>query len=217
MGIILDFHDCLLRDEDLVTLNEGEWVNDNIIQFAMEYLRRTLLTTVDYVLLVDPAVTQIVKLADARSVATVLDSLNCKHTDWIFYVINDSLSTTSSGGSHWSLLVMSLTREKSYHLDSLPSEGNYGCALKIADAMAEHCDRNGLRTVLQTNVAKQRNSCDCGLYVIVFLEILCKNLFETKGSALMLDSVASESVSSLVLSKRSVLKKLIGKLSNVDS
>jgi len=37
-AVVLDYYDCLLRNSDLLLLNESHWLNDNIIGFAFEYV-----------------------------------------------------------------------------------------------------------------------------------------------------------------------------------
>jgi len=37
-AIVLDYYDCLLRRSDLLLLNESQWLNDNILGFAFEYV-----------------------------------------------------------------------------------------------------------------------------------------------------------------------------------
>ena len=37
-AVVLDYYDCLLRSSDLMLLNESQWINDNLIGFAFEYV-----------------------------------------------------------------------------------------------------------------------------------------------------------------------------------
>jgi len=37
-AVVLDYYDSLLRNSDLVLLNESHWINDNLIAFAFEYV-----------------------------------------------------------------------------------------------------------------------------------------------------------------------------------
>ena len=37
-AVVLDYYDCLLRNSDLILLNESHWINDNLIGFAFEYV-----------------------------------------------------------------------------------------------------------------------------------------------------------------------------------
>lgn len=34
--VVLSFHDSLLHDSDVLLLNEGQWLNDNLIGFMFE-------------------------------------------------------------------------------------------------------------------------------------------------------------------------------------
>jgi Ulp1 family protease len=37
-SVVLSFHDSLLRNSDYELLDEGRWLNDNVIAFAFEYV-----------------------------------------------------------------------------------------------------------------------------------------------------------------------------------
>jgi len=37
-AVVLNYYDCLLRTSDLMLLNESQWINDNLIGFAFEYV-----------------------------------------------------------------------------------------------------------------------------------------------------------------------------------
>lgn len=37
-SVVLSFHDSLLRNSDYELLDEGRWLNDNVIAFAFEFV-----------------------------------------------------------------------------------------------------------------------------------------------------------------------------------
>ncbi|KAF5395512.1 Sentrin-specific protease 8 [Paragonimus heterotremus] len=213
MTTVLNYFDCLLRKDDFETLAEGCWINDNIISFVLEYLRHNVLLKRNDILLLDPPLTQIVKLSDTDSAFSLLDSLNCRDKDWIFHVINDSPSATKSGGTHWSLLLVSRPLSATYHLDSLSSDANCDSAGLVARSMALYFNNPALENVQRLDVVEQINSSDCGVYTIVFLEFLCSKLLDNdtswKDTGLVSDFFHQQTAS-----KRNRLKQLISSLSS---
>ncbi|KAF7246076.1 hypothetical protein EG68_10290 [Paragonimus skrjabini miyazakii] len=167
MTTVLNYFDCLLRKDDFETLAEGCWINDNIISFVLEYLRHNVLLKRNDILLLDPPLTQIVKLSDTDSAFSLLDSLNCRDKDWIFHIINDSPSATKSGGTHWSLLLVSRPLCATFHLDSLSSDANCDSAGLVARSMALYFNNPTLENVQRLDVVEQINSSDCGVYTIM--------------------------------------------------
>lgn len=116
--VVLSFHDTLLRESDLELLSGRHWLNDALIAFWLEYIQHTLFPDQHRVLCVSPEVTQLLKLGDQGEICVFLDPLEANHKDYILLPVNDNMSTVSSGGSHWSLLVFSRFDSKWYHYDS---------------------------------------------------------------------------------------------------
>ncbi|CAH8486943.1 unnamed protein product [Dicrocoelium dendriticum] len=207
MGVVLDYFDCLLRSDDFETLNEGHWINDNILSFVLEYMRRTVFGEHSNILFLDPSVTQLVKLGDYTSVTDLMESLGSSGKSWIFCIVNDSMSTFCEG-THWSLLVLSPTLGEAYHLDTLQSDANYRSAVKVATALAAYYQKPDLVYVKHLPVVVQNNSCDCGIYTIVFLELICSHL-STNDLSWRDTGLLSDSLHELAASKRGALKLLI--------
>lgn len=215
-SIVLSYHDCLVRERDLRTLDEGCWLNDVILSFGYEYLTRSLLKDHSRLLLVDPPVTQLLKLSDSASASFLLDSLGCKTVDWIFFLVNDSDSRQSAGGSHWTLLVISLMFGRSYHLDPLYSKFNFDAASRIAHHVAAYCKKPKLSDVVQLDVVKQQNACDCGLYCLVFTEQLCSYILDDR-SEWQVSGLVHPDIHQLAARKRSELSSCIRMLARSES
>ncbi|KAA3672186.1 sentrin-specific protease 8 [Paragonimus westermani] len=213
MTTVLNYFDCLLRKDDFETLNEGCWINDNIISFVLEYLRHNMLMKRSDILLLDPPLTQIIKLSDPHTSFSLLDSLNCIDKDWIFHILNDSPSPTESGGTHWSLLLVSRSLSATYHLDSLSSGANCDSARLVARSMALYFNNPAFEKVQRLDVVEQINSSDCGVYTIVFLEFLCSKLLDNDTSWKN-TGLVSEFFHQQTASKRNSLKQLISSLSS---
>ncbi|CAH8527725.1 unnamed protein product [Heterobilharzia americana] len=211
--VVLSYHESLLHNSDLDTLREGHFVNDNIITFHLEYLRHTKLCQSHNILLMDPAASHLLKLMEKESVGLVLDPLECGTRDWIFLVINDAVSRVSSGGSHWSLLVYSPFFKCAYHLDSLDSTPNYSEAISLSHKLSNYLGIS-LVNVKPLDVLKQNNGYDCGIFCMVFIEIICDMIL--KGDVSWQSGLPSELVSHQVTSKRKSLLECISNLCSAN-
>ncbi|KAK4472009.1 hypothetical protein MN116_005385 [Schistosoma mekongi] len=212
--IVLNFHESLLRKDDLETLEEGCFVNDNIITFQLEYLRHTKLCHSSNILLIDPAASQLLKLVDVESAGMVLDPLECKSKDWVFIVVNDSTSQDSSGGCHWSLLVYSPLLVCAYYFDSLNSSPNYSQAVLLCDKLSTYFGVSSVDVNLP-NVIKQSNGYDCGIFCMVFIETICDMILENDFSWRV--TLAFDKVSRQVMCKRKSLLECINGLRTSDA
>ncbi|ORY53732.1 hypothetical protein BCR33DRAFT_844990 [Rhizoclosmatium globosum] len=89
--VLVTLGDVSLRKSDLVLLNDGEWLNDAVIQFALERLELDGAVDRRRTALVGPAVVHLLRHIDdedfARSVANPL-KLESKET--VFLPVNDS-------------------------------------------------------------------------------------------------------------------------------
>ncbi|CAH8523142.1 unnamed protein product [Schistosoma intercalatum] len=212
--VILNYYESLLHRDDLDTLKEGCFVNDNIITFHLEYLRHTKLCHSSNILLMDPAVSQLLKLMDEESIRLVLDPLEFKSKDWVFLVINDSASRVSSGGCHWSLLVYSPLLVHGFYLDSLNSSPNFSEAITLCNKLCTYLGVSFVDIKLP-NVIKQNNGYDCGIFCMVFIEIICDMIL--KGDMSWQMSLSTDMVSHQVMHKRKSLLECIYGLSTANA
>ena len=98
--IILSYHDTTIRKSDLYTLEDQIWLNDPIISFWFEYLQNVTFDGNTSLLFVNPAVTQLIKMGDAKDVPIFLDHLGLRHKEYIFLPISNNVSACKAGGSH---------------------------------------------------------------------------------------------------------------------
>ncbi|VDQ10059.1 unnamed protein product [Trichobilharzia regenti] len=213
-GIILNYHESLLYHDDLDTLREGNFINDNIITFQLEYLRHTKLSQSQSILLVDPAASHLLKLMDEEHVGIVLDPLDCNKKDWIFLVINDAVSRVSSGGSHWSLLIFSPLIKNAFYLDSLECTPNYLQAVMLSKKLSTYLGIS-LVNVEKIDVVKQNNGYDCGIFCMVFIETICDMIL--KGDMCWHQGLDSKLILSLVVHKRKSLLDCINSLCSTQN
>jgi len=180
--VVLDYGDILLRRGDVLSLMEGEWLNDQVISFYFEYLKTS--SKFSNLLGVELLHTSLVHLIscmpDQDQVDMILEPLALAQKDLVFAAVNDSEDTSQpDSGSHWSLLVCERTRGafSFYHFDSM-GDSNRAPALALAAKLRGHLGSGGsLESV--SEIPRQTNCHDCGVYVLAVAEAILK---EREGS-----------------------------------
>ncbi|KAG6965909.1 hypothetical protein JG688_00007000 [Phytophthora aleatoria] len=178
---VLNYHDVQLYESDVALFAGREWLNDNAINFYLQYLTQTV--ALCNVLLMDPAVVscllhQCEDEDEYQDLAAGLD-LTSRQLCIIPVTDNDALGGDSS---HWSLLLYS--DGKFQHFDS-SSGHNKHRARRVAEsfelllqAAGKHDGdgATGINTRLVEEVQdapQQQNGYDCGMYVLVLAEYFC--------------------------------------------
>lgn len=97
-------------------------------------------------------------------------------TTHIFLPINDCRNPSQAeGGSHWSLLLVSITDRVAFHYDSL-NPSNINDARSVAGKLGQLLNKN-LQFINLADSPQQRNSNDCGVFVCVIMRhLLLKKL-----------------------------------------
>ena len=99
---------------------------------------------------------------------------NFSQTTHIFLPINDNKDPNMpEGGSHWSLLVVSIADNVSFHYDSLNS-ANAREGRRISDKLGQLLGRN-LEFKDLDDSPQQLNTCDCGVFVCLTMRHLLVN------------------------------------------
>jgi sentrin-specific protease 8 len=92
-------------------------------------------------------------------------------TTHIFLPINDARNVSvAEGGSHWSLLLVSVIDGVAFHYDSM-TLSNYNEARLATDKLSRLLGRQ-LRFMNLDDSPQQENSSDCGVYVCIQLRHL---------------------------------------------
>lgn len=167
----LSYYDIRLTKEDVDTL-KNDWLTDNTIAFWEEYLEREELCKYpsSHIVLLRPSMAFM--LMQTPNPLTVKDALpDFSQTTHVFLPINDARSVTlAEGGSHWSLLLVSIIDGTAFHYDSLmPS--NYNEARLATNKLSILIGRN-LQFVNLDDSPQQENSNDCGIYVCIQMRYL---------------------------------------------
>ncbi|KAK6538176.1 hypothetical protein TWF694_011058 [Orbilia ellipsospora] len=177
----LSYHDICLWQEDINCL-ENDWLTDNNIAFWEEYLERETLSHTsasNSILLLRPSMTFLLKCES--NILNILSALpqttNITH---IFLPINDNSNPNlPEGGSHWSLLVVSLKDRVAFHYDSLGGANNRH-AREVCKKVGVwvYRDENSLQFYdLGEDTPQQTNTYDCGVHVCLNMRhLLVKRL-----------------------------------------
>ncbi|KAG5933198.1 hypothetical protein E4U60_004627 [Claviceps pazoutovae] len=192
----LSYYDVLLTVEDIKSL-KNDWLTDNNIAFWEEYLERETLPRYPQakIILLRPSMTfLLMKEPDMRHIKSALpDFSSVTHA---FLPINDNRNVgVAEGGSHWSLLLVSILDGIAFHYDSLGG-ANYAEANLAARKMSEICGRP-LRFINLDDSPQQENGSDCGVFVCLLMRhLLVKRLLSANAREKVSMSMAGKTVDS---------------------
>lgn len=104
------------------------------------------------------------------------------HTTHVFLPINDNIDVTQAeGGSHWSLLLVSIIDGVSFHYDSMSNANDRearSTTLKFEELIGKK-----LRYIAMLDSPQQENGSDCGVFVCVLMKhLLLKRLLRADSS-----------------------------------
>ncbi|KAK5988562.1 NEDD8-specific protease 2 [Cladobotryum mycophilum] len=192
----LSYYDVLLTVEDIKSL-KNDWLTDNNIAFWEEYLEHEILPRYPQarIILLRPSMTfLLMKEPDMRHVRAALpDFSKVTHA---FLPINDNRNVgLAEGGSHWSLLLVSVLDGVAFHYDSLGG-ANYAEANLATRKLAEVVGRS-LRFVNLEDCPQQDNGSDCGVFVCLLMRhLLVKRLLAAGAREKVSMSMAGKMVDS---------------------
>jgi sentrin-specific protease 8 len=147
------------------------------IAFWEEFLEREVLSKYPqaHIVLLRPSMTfLLMKNKDTEMVRSALPDF--KHITHIFLPINDNRNVSQAeGGSHWSLLLVSILDGVAFHYDSLDGANNNE-AWEASKRLSSVLGRP-LRFHHLADCPQQENGSDCGVYVcIIMRHLLVKRL-----------------------------------------
>ncbi|NXG53740.1 SENP8 protease, partial [Psilopogon haemacephalus] len=206
--VVLSYMDSLLRQSDVALLDPPNWLNDQIIGFAFEYFANHEFKAFwDEICFISPEVAQFIKCADNREeVGVFLQPLDLLSKKLVLFPINDN-SNQLAGGTHWSLLVYYGDKDCFGHYDSR-STYNSTHAKQVAEKVEFFISpRAGKTTLVEELAPTQKNSYDCGMYVICMAEAVCRHYYDDKAKPWLRLLTPS-----YITQKRDEWKALIAKL-----
>ncbi|KIV95075.1 hypothetical protein PV10_02774 [Exophiala mesophila] len=179
----LSYYEVRLTREDVSVL-KNDWLTDNVIAFWQEYLEREYLKNykATNIILLRPSVTFM--LMRARDDSSIKDALpDFKGVSHVFLPINDESSvSTAEGGSHWSLLLVSIVDGVSFHYDSM-HQSNAQEAYLATQKLSKVINRP-LRFIHLNDSPQQDNGSDCGVFVCLNMRhLLLKRLLMVRTDA----------------------------------
>ncbi|KAI9924066.1 hypothetical protein ASPWEDRAFT_170398 [Aspergillus wentii DTO 134E9] len=178
----LSYYDIRLTREDMQTL-KNDWLTDNIISFWEEYLEQEVLSqhSSSNIVLLRPSMSfMILQTPNPHTLREALP--NFSRTTHVFLPINDCRNVTEAeGGTHWSLLLISILDGIAFHYDSLPP-GNVWEAREVTMKFGALLNRP-IRFVHLNDSPVQENGSDCGVFVCLSMRhLLVKRLLMTDGN-----------------------------------
>lgn len=177
----LSYFDIRLTVEDVNTLR-NDWLTDNMIAFWEEYLEREELKKYpqSHIVLLRPSMAfMLMQTPDPLSLKSALPDFT--RTTHIFLPINDAHNAAvAEGGSHWSLLLVSVLDGVAFHYDSMHPSNHYE-AKGAVDKLSQLLGRR-IRFVDLEDSPQQENGSDCGVYVCVQMRhLLLKRLLSANA------------------------------------
>lgn len=194
---MLSYHDVVLYERDVATLQGSRWLNDQIVAFYYEYLAHEVATASEIAFL-SGAQAFLVMYGDPNDVVSCLvKPLGLNDKALIFMPVNDNPDVEmAEGGMHWSLLVWDGKHRVFVHLDSC-GRMNRKPAQKLATKTYAVMGMNGDMKLLEPTVPQQSNAYDCALYVLKFSQILSTQRTEWSPECLdILKSVTQRGITS---------------------
>jgi len=196
------------------TFAPEQWLSDASI--ACAYGRLAAEGLPEMVLLMDPATAfWLTAQEDPENIAEARGALKIEERELVLCPINDSSdSSRADTGTHWTLLVCwdkrafagggqenghsedHLLNAFSYY-DSLSNSETESSTMHQANALASRL-AGRLVEVHMGTCAKQTNSFDCGVYVLVFSELVAAAFLEARGKEKHLDSHATKTAAKIV-------------------
>jgi len=229
---VVSWKNVFLRRSDVALFQDGNWLNDECITFFFEHLASKHCAAAARVLFLGAETAFWLLLEeDEEDLADAANGLEIREKDLILCPINDNTDRTRAGaGTHWSLLVARAVAPRTDHAagskgaplvpsmgweyyDSMPGGSNFGIAQRLARklvAMRGPCggaaSSAGQAIVTDVAAARQTNSCDCGVYVLLFAEAVLEAFLRGGGEAPAVASISPADATSKRLEALAIIK-----------
>ncbi|CAO3687308.1 hypothetical protein G6F70_002391 [Rhizopus microsporus] len=179
--LILSYHDVVIRQSDLKTLEPGQWLNDTMLSFHMEFLERTFVPKEANYLFLRPGMVQLITFieGDVTQLEAVLPS-NMDKYEAVFMPINDGQPSAAYSGTHWSLMVFIRGTNSFYYYDTLRFN-NLRDAELTCKRIQPLLKLDKPAQFIPSSAPQQDNGSDCGLYVIAMIDYILERLLKSRG------------------------------------
>ncbi|WPH03788.1 Hypothetical protein R9X50_00667100 [Acrodontium crateriforme] len=190
----LSYYDIRLTREDVDTIKD-DWLTDNAIAFWEEYLEREKLSKYPKtkIVLLRPSMSfMLLQTKDPKTLVSALPDFT--ETTHIFLPVNDCKNVEQAeGGSHWSLLLVSILDNVAFHYDSL-SASNIQEAKLLSYKFSQLLNRP-LKFMNLQDCPQQENGMDCGVFVCLLMQhLLIKKLLVAHADIKVSMSLAGKEV-----------------------
>jgi sentrin-specific protease 8 len=169
--------------EEINSLKFDSWLTDVPIQIYIDTLcnnrHQIGLGSGNGILVLNPLISQAVKLHNVEESAVFLDPLDIRSKEVLLFPINNSKELTLEGGSHWSLLCFVKSTTKFYYYDSYQSLNLYD-AQCTADKLVTYLGLKEKIDLKKIVGPTQNNSYDCAIYLLLAIDYLMLNYVENK-------------------------------------
>lgn len=215
----LSYYNSCLGDEDISLLEDGRWLNDNVIGFIFDYFENELFANLvrsKGVTFVSPEVGQLIKLfTDSSELSMILEPIGMKEKDYVMIPVNDN-EENSIGGSHWSLLVYEANSLTFTHFDSCFGFNN-NAASTLAKRLSPLLRGTSQTTKFVEGLSpRQDNGYDCGVYVISFVETICETLERGYDSLPDLSHIKSSEMTKQRVRFKNIIKEMLLKVRDIS-
>jgi sentrin-specific protease 8 len=159
-NIVVCWEDLVICQDDLICLEQGECLNDTIIDFALQYMLAHYPANQCFVL--SCSIAHLIRdIRDPVYLKEALPLEQIKKATQLLVPVNNHMGA-HAGGTHWSLLIFK--GQKWFHFDST-SGMNRRAAVEMALAIGALIQCTGV--VNEVDCDQQSNGYDCGAYVIL--------------------------------------------------
>ena len=166
-------YDITVLKTDYDTIRD-DWLTDTVIAFWQEYLEHQYVSQSprSKVVLLRPAMAFM--LMRSPSVEYLDGSLGSMvNVSHVFLPINNNTDVEEAeGGSHWSLLLVSLKDNVAFHYDSMFPTNEENAKLATQKLKKYLRREDDIRFVDIEGAPQQSNSSDCGVYVCLLMRHL---------------------------------------------
>lgn len=183
--IILQYYDSSVYKEDIDNLEVDEWLSDNNISFIYEYLKHTVMANIlrkspNIIQLIKPSIAYLLlHTQEIESLAAEMQP-GLRNTQFLFLPINDNPDVSAiEGGTHWSLMVISILDRKALYYDSM-YEGFVTSAAALMRTQMSRLLQVELE-LISVLTPQQLNGSDCGVIVVEITALLLKRLVHETG------------------------------------
>jgi Ulp1 family protease len=120
MSLLFSWERSNLYDSDVSLLKGSNWLNDNVITFAFEYLSHKQFADSKKVNFIDAGSSFIIMHEkDMEDLQDTVEGCRISADKYLFFPVSDKNPYSDvPGGGHWALLMFDCEKKKFYYIDS---------------------------------------------------------------------------------------------------